>query len=96
MTLRPLNDRVVVRRGEAERQSAGGIVLPDTASKKPERGAVVAVGPGALDERGRRHTPTVVAGDDVLFAPHAGTEIRLGGETLVILRESEILAVVER
>jgi chaperonin GroES len=89
--LRPLDDRVVVETLEAEEKTAGGIVLPDTAQEKPQRGEVLAVGPGRLDE-GERIPVDLVVGDKVIFAKYGGTEVRVDGEDLLILRESDVLA----
>jgi chaperonin GroES len=95
MTLNPLDDRVVVRPMEAEETTAGGIVLPDTAKEKPQRGKVVAVGPGRLLDSGERCAVSVAIGDEVLFGKYGGTEIEVEGEEVKILRESDILAKVE-
>jgi chaperonin GroES len=95
MTLKPLDDRVVVRPMEAEEMTAGGIVLPDAAKEKPQRGKVVAVGPGRLLDSGERCAVSVSVGDEVLFGKYGGTEIEVEGEDVKILRESDILAKVE-
>lgn len=92
--LRPLDDRVVVQPLEAEERTAGGIVLPDTAKEKPQRGTVLAVGPGKLLESGERGALSVSVGDEVIFGKYAGTEIEVGGRDVKILRESDILAKV--
>lgn len=92
--IRPLYDRVVIKVLEEEEKTAGGIVLPDTAKEKPQKGEVLAVGPGAVREDGTRVPPEVKKGDEVLFAKYAGTEVKIDGEELLILRESDILAVV--
>lgn len=92
--IKPLYDRVVVKVLEEEEKTAGGIVLPDTAKEKPQKGEVLAVGPGAVREDGTRVPPEVKTGDKVLFAKYAGTEVKVDGEELLILRESDILAVV--
>lgn len=92
MELQPLEDRVVVRRLEAEERTAGGIVLPDTAKEKPQRGEVLAVGPGKLLENGKRAPVEVKAGDKVLFGKYSGSEVKVQGEEVVIMRESDILA----
>jgi len=92
--VRPLYDRVVVKVLEQEEKTRGGIVLPDTAKEKPQKGEVIAVGPGAVRDDGTRVPPEVKAGDKVLFAKYAGTEVKVDGEELLILRESDILAVV--
>ncbi|MBT5018751.1 co-chaperone GroES [bacterium] len=94
MTLNPLDDRVVVRPLEAEETTAGGIVLPDSAQEKPQRGKVVAVGPGRLMESGDRCAVSVVEGDEVLFGKYGGTDIEVDGEEVKILREGDILAKV--
>ncbi|MBX3437934.1 MAG: co-chaperone GroES [Planctomycetaceae bacterium] len=95
MTLNPLDDRVVVRPMDAEETTAGGIVLPDAAREKPQRGKVLAVGPGRLLDSGERCAVSVVVGDEVLFGKYGGTEIEVDGEDIKILRESDILAKVE-
>jgi len=95
MNLRPLNDRVVVRRIEEEQKTAGGIIIPDTAKEKPIQGEVVAVGNGKVLEDGNRRALDVKAGDRVLFGKYAGTEIKVEGEELLIMREDDILAIVE-
>lgn len=94
MQLKPLDDRVVVRPMDAEETTAGGIVLPDTAKEKPQRGKVLAVGPGRLLDSGERCAIGVVVGDEVLFGKYGGTEIEVDGEEVKILRESDILAKV--
>jgi chaperonin GroES len=96
MRLKPLGDRVVVRPLEEEERTKGGIVLPDVAKEKPQHGEVVAVGPGALTEDGRRLPMDVKVGDRVLFAKYAGTEVKIDEEEYLILRQSDILAIVER
>ncbi len=92
--IRPLDDRVVVEPIEAEEKTAGGIVLPDTAKEKPQRGIVVAVGPGKLLDSGERGELSVVVGDEVIYGKYGGSEIEINGEEVKILRESEILAKV--
>jgi len=92
MTLKPLDDRVVVEPLSAEEKTAGGIVLPDSAKEKPQRGKVIAVGPGRLLDSGERHPIGLSVGDEVLFAKYGGTEIEVGGKDVKILRESDILA----
>lgn len=94
MTLNPLDDRVVVRPLQAEETTAGGIVLPDSAKEKPQRGKVVAVGPGRLLDSGERCAVSVAVGDEVLFGKYGGTEIEVDGEEIKILREGDILAKV--
>ena len=95
MTFRPLHDRVVVKRIDAEEKSAGGIIIPDTAKEKPQEGEVVAVGPGARDENGKLIAPDVKVGDRVLFGKWSGTEVKLDGEELLIMKESDIMGVIE-
>ena len=95
MKLRPLGDKVVVKRVEAEERTSGGIVLPDTAKEKPQRGKVVAVGAGKLLDNGQRSTPTVKVGDQVLFTSYAGTEVKVGGEELLVMDESDIMAILD-
>jgi len=90
--LQPLDDRIVIRRLDAEEKTAGGIVLPDTAKEKPQRGEVVATGPGKLLENGKRATLEVKVGDTVLFGKYSGTEVKVGGEECLIVRESDLLA----
>ena len=95
MNFRPLHDRVVVRRIESEEKTKGGIIIPDTAKEKPQEGEVIAVGPGARDEDGEYIKMDVQAGDRILFGKWSGTEVRLDGEDLLIMKESDILGVVE-
>lgn len=94
MKFRPLHDRVVVRRIEAEEKTAGGIIIPDTAKEKPQEGEVVAVGPGARDENGKVAALDVKAGDRVLFGKWSGTEVRIDGKDLLIMKESDIMGIV--
>ncbi len=94
MTLNPLDDRVVVRPLDAEETTAGGIVLPDSAQEKPQRGKVIAVGPGRLLESGERCAVSVIVDDEVLFGKYGGTDIEVDGEEIKILREGDILAKV--
>jgi chaperonin GroES len=96
MKFRPLHDRVVVRRIEAEEKTAGGIIIPDTAKEKPQEGEVIAVGAGKYKEDGTRQTLDVQAGDRVLFGKYSGSEIKLDGEEYLIMREDEILGIIER
>ena len=96
MALKPLDDRVVVRPLEAEEKTAGGIVLPDAAKEKPQRGKVIAVGPGRLLDSGERVAVSVKIGDEVLFGKYGGSDIEVEGEEVKILRESDILAKIER
>ena len=94
MKFRPLHDRVVVRRLNAEERTAGGIIIPDTAKEKPMEGEIVAVGPGARDEKGQVQALDVKAGDRVLFGKWSGTEVKIDGEDLLIMKESDIMGVV--
>ena len=95
MTFRPLHDRVLVRRVEAEEKTAGGIIIPDTAKEKPQEGEVIAVGAGTRDETGKLVPLDVQAGDKILFGKWSGTEVRLEGEDLLIMKESDILGVID-
>ena len=94
LKFRPLHDRVVVKRIDAEEKSKGGIIIPDTAKEKPQEGEVVAVGPGGRDESGKLITIDVKAGDRVLFGKWSGTEVKLDGEELLIMKESDIMGVI--
>jgi len=94
LNLKPLGERLIVEPIEQEETTAGGIVLPETAKEKPQKGKVVAVGPGARDESGNRIDMDVSADDEVLFAKYAGTEIKIEGKKLLILKESDVLAIV--
>src|ERR1700738_5004932 len=96
MSFRPLQDRVLIRRVEQEQKTAGGIIIPDTAKEKPMEGEVVAVGPGARSEDGKIHPLDVKAGDRVLFGKWSGTEIKIDGEDLIIMKESDILGVLDK
>ena len=96
MRFRPLHDRVVVKRIEAEAKSAGGIIIPDTAQEKPSQGEVVAIGPGGRDEAGKLIPIDLRVGDRVLFAKWSGTEVKLDGEDLMIMKESDIMGVLDR
>jgi len=96
MTFRPLHDRILVRRIEAEEKTAGGIIIPDTAKEKPQEGEVIAVGPGARDESGKLTPLDVKAGDRILFGKWSGTEIKLNGEDLLIMKESDVMGVIEQ
>ena len=96
MKFRPLHDRIVLRRITPEEKTAGGIIIPDTAREKPMEGEVVAVGPGARDEQGMIVTLEVKAGDRVLFGKWSGTEVKLDGEELLIMKEADLLGVIER
>jgi chaperonin GroES len=95
MKFRPLHDRVVLKRLEEDSKSAGGIIIPDTAKEKPMRGEVVAVGPGARDESGKINPLDVKPGDTVLFGKWSGTEVKIDGDELLIMKESDILGVIE-
>ena len=94
MSVRPLHDRIIVKRVEEEARSKGGIIIPDTAKEKPQEGRVVAVGPGRTED-GKLIKPDVKKGDRILFAKYAGTEIKLDGEDHVIMREEDVLGVIE-
>ena len=97
MKLKPLGDRLIVKALEEEETTASGIVLPDTAKEKPQKGKVLAVGEGKWDEEGEKHIPLDVAeGDEVLYSKYGGTEIKVDGEDLLVLRESDVLAKVEK
>lgn len=95
MRLKPLHDRVVVRRIEEDEKTAGGIIIPDTAKEKPSQGEVLAVGPGTRNDKGELIAPDVKAGDVVLFGKWSGTEVKIDGEDLLIMRESDIFGVIE-
>ncbi len=95
MKFRPLHDRVVVRRVNAEEKTAGGIIIPDSAKEKPQEGEVVAVGPGGRDEAGKLIPIDVKSGDRVLFGKWSGTEVKIDGEELLIMKESDIMGVIE-
>ena len=95
MAFRPLHDRVVVKRIDAEEKTAGGIIIPDTAKEKPSQGEVIAVGPGARDESGKLVPLDVQVGDRVLFGKWSGTEVKIDGQELLIMKESDILGVIE-
>ncbi|MCL5979759.1 MAG: co-chaperone GroES [Acidithiobacillus sp.] len=96
MKLRPLHDRVVIRRLEEEQKSAGGIIIPDTAKEKPVQGEVVAVGNGKILEDGKVRALDLKAGDRVLFAKYAGTEVKVEGEELLVMREDDVMAVIDK
>ena len=96
MKFRPLHDRVVVKRAESETKSAGGIIIPDTAGEKPQQGEVVSVGPGARDEQGKLIPIDLKKGDKVLFGKWSGTEVKIEGQELLIMKESDILGVLEK
>ena len=95
MKFRPLHDRVVVRRIDAEEKTAGGIIIPDTAKEKPQQGEVLAVGPGKRDETGKLVALDVKAGDQILFGKWSGTEVKLDNEELLIMKESDIMGIIE-
>ena len=95
MKFRPLHDRVVVRRIESDERTAGGIIIPDTAKEKPQEGEIIAVGAGARDEAGKIVALDVKAGDRVLFGKWSGTEVKINGEDLLIMKESDIMGVIE-
>jgi chaperonin GroES len=94
MKFRPLHDRVVVRRIEGDQKTAGGIIIPDTAKEKPQEGEIIAVGPGARDESGKIIALDVKAGDRVLFGKWSGTEVKIDGEELLIMKESDIMGII--
>jgi chaperonin GroES len=96
MKFRPLHDRVVVRRTENETKTAGGIIIPDTAAEKPQQGEVIAVGPGARDESGKLVALDVKKGDRVLFGKWSGTEVKIDGQDLLIMKESDIMGVLDK
>ncbi|ESY76896.1 molecular chaperone GroES [Mesorhizobium sp. LNHC221B00] len=95
MAFRPLHDRIVVRRIDAEEKTAGGIIIPDTAKEKPQEGEVLAVGPGARDDGGKLVELDVKVGDRILFGKWSGTEIRLDGQDLLVMKESDVMGVIE-
>ena len=95
MNFRPLHDRVVVRRLEAEEKTSGGIIIPDTAKEKPMEGEVIAAGPGARDDQGKLLPLDVKTGDRILFGKWSGTEVKLDGEELLIMKESDIMGIIE-
>ena len=96
MKFRPLHDRVVIKRAESETKSSGGIIIPDTAGEKPQQGEVVAVGPGARDEAGKLVPIDLKKGDKVLFGKWSGTEVKIDGQELLIMKESDIMGVLEK
>jgi chaperonin GroES len=96
MKFRPLHDRVVVKRVEQETKSAGGIIIPDTAAEKPQQGEITAVGPGARDETGKLVPLDVKRGDRVLFGKWSGTEVKIDGQELLIMKESDIMGVLDK
>ena len=96
MAVKPLDDRVLVKQSEAEQTTAGGIVLPDTAKEKPQRGKVMAAGPSKMLDSGQRGKMGLKKGDEIYYGKYAGTEVKIDGQDYVILRESDVLAVVEK
>ena len=96
MKFRPLQDRVLIRRLEGEEKTAGGIIIPDTAKEKPQEGEVIATGPGARDDSGKVQPLDVKTGDKILFGKWSGTEVKLDGEDLLIMKESDLLGVIEK
>ena len=95
MKIRPLNDRILVKRLEEEEKTAGGIIIPDSAKEKPAEGEIVAVGPGKMNDSGDRVAMDVAAGDRVLFSKYGGTDVKLDGDNFLIMREDDILGVIE-
>ncbi len=96
MKFRPLHDRVVIRRAEGDIKSKGGIIIPDTAKEKPQEGEVIAVGPGARDDSGKLIPLDVKTGDLILFGKWSGVEVKIGGEDLLIMKESDVMGIVEK
>lgn len=96
MKLRPLDDRVVIKQSEAEEKTSGGIILPDTAKEKPQIGKIVATGPGKLLDNGKRSKISVKKNDEVIYAKYIGSEVEIDGENFVVLRESDILGIIEK
>jgi chaperonin GroES len=95
MKFRPLGDRVVVRRVAEDQKTPGGIIIPETAQEKPQEGEIIAVGPGALDDNGKRVAPEVKPGDFILFGKWSGTEVKIDGQELLIMKESDIMGILE-
>jgi chaperonin GroES len=95
MKFRPLGDRVVVRRVQEDQKTPGGIIIPDTVQEKPQEGEIIAIGPGALDDNGKRVVPEVKVGDFVLFGKWSGTEVKVEGQDLLIMKESDIMGILE-
>src|SRR5437879_7874461 len=95
MAFRPLHDRILIRRIEAEEKTAGGIIIPDTAKEKPQEGEIVAVGPGARDESGKLVPLDVKAGDRILFGKWSGTEVKIDGQDYLIMKESDVMGIIE-
>jgi chaperonin GroES len=96
MAVKPLDDRVLIKQSEAEERTAGGIVLPDTAQERPQRGKVVAVGPGKLLDSGKRGQMGLKKGDEVFYGKYAGTEVKIDGKEYVLMKESDVLAIIEK
>ena len=96
MKIRPLNDRILVKRLEEEEKTAGGIIIPDSAKEKPAEGEIIAVGPGKLNDKGERTAMDVKPGDRVLFSKYGGTDVKIDGQDYLIMREDDILGVVEK
>jgi chaperonin GroES len=96
MAFRPLGDRVLIKRVEEEQKTKGGIIIPDTAKEKPQEGEVISTGPGARDEQGKIHALDVKKGDRILFGKWSGTEVKIDGDDLLIMKESDILGVIEK
>jgi len=96
MKLVPLDDRIVIKQSEAEEKSSGGIILPDTAKEKPQRGKVISVGPGKINDKGKRSEMSVKKGDEVIYAKYLGNEIEINGEKYVILHENDVLGIIEK
>jgi len=95
VSIKPLQDRILVRRLEAEEKTKGGIILPDTAKEKPQEGKVIAVGPGRIDKAGKKIDLSVRVGDRILFGPYAGNEVRINGEDYLIMKEEDVFGVIE-
>ena len=95
MAIKPLNDRILVKPAEQSEEKVGGIIIPDTAKEKPQEGEVVAVGPGKILENGERQAPSVAVGNKVLYGKYASTEVKYGGEEYLIMREDDVLAILE-
>lgn len=95
MNIKPMNDRLLVQRTEEEAKSAGGVIIPDTAKEKPQKGKVIAVGPGKVGDDGRRTPPDVKVGDSILFSKYAGTEIKIDGVEHLFMREDDVLGILE-
>ena len=96
MALRPLNDRIIIKRSDPELKTAGGIILPDSAGEKPEQGEVVAVGPGKRNEQGQFIAPGVAVGDRVIFGKYSGQTVKIGGDELLVVREEDLFAVIAK